>query len=152
MRKFITLLLICFSFISIQFTYATSGRTNSSGCHNSKKVGYHCHGAPKKSSYISKGTTYTSKNNKKTRNIVSKVKISNNVSSEKINDEIDSLVYGIQVQLNALGYIVGKIDGVFGEKTKSAIKLFQKSTKIVVDGKPTTDLLVKLVLANSKPH
>jgi hypothetical protein len=22
---------------------ATSGRTNKSGCHNSKKAGYHCH-------------------------------------------------------------------------------------------------------------
>ena len=26
---------------------ATSGRTNAQGCHNSKKVGYHCHGTPK---------------------------------------------------------------------------------------------------------
>lgn len=28
---------------------ATSGRTNKDGCHNSKKVGYHCHGSPSRS-------------------------------------------------------------------------------------------------------
>ena len=26
---------------------ATPGRTNAQGCHNSKKAGYHCHGAAK---------------------------------------------------------------------------------------------------------
>lgn len=26
---------------------ATPGRTNAKGCHNSKKAGYHCHGATK---------------------------------------------------------------------------------------------------------
>lgn len=28
--------------------HATPGRTDSKGCHNSKKHGYHCHGSPKK--------------------------------------------------------------------------------------------------------
>lgn len=28
-------------------TYATGGKTDSKGCHNSKKQGYHCHGSAK---------------------------------------------------------------------------------------------------------
>ncbi|ALS33000.1 hypothetical protein PTRA_a1848 [Pseudoalteromonas translucida KMM 520] len=139
MKKWIIVLLISFSFISIQFANATSGRTNSSGCHNSKKVGYHCHGTPKTSSYKPKSTTYTSK---------SKTTTSYSSASKKIN-EIDSLVQGIQIQLNVLGYKVGKADGILGKNTISAIKKFQANSHLLVDGKPTTDLLVKLVLANS---
>ncbi len=137
MKKWIILLII--SFISIQFANATSGRTNSSGCHNSKKVGYHCHGAPKTSTYIPKSTTYTPKNNKST---------GYSTPSKKVND-IDSLVQGIQIQLNALGYQVGKADGILGKNTIAAIKRFQTDNNLLADGKPTTDLLVKLVLANS---
>ncbi|MGL1957840.1 MAG: peptidoglycan-binding protein [Colwellia sp.] len=139
MKKSIVLLLISFSFISIQFANATSGRTNSSGCHNSKKVGYHCHGAPKASSYKPKSTSYVSKS-KDTASYAS--------PNKKVN-EIDILVQGIQIQLNALGYKVGKADGILGKNTISAIKRFQTKNHLLVDGKPTTDLLVKLVLANS---
>jgi hypothetical protein len=64
MRKWIVLLLISGSFISNQFANATSGRTNSSGCHNSKKVGFHCHGSPKKSVYKPKSTVSYSAPNK----------------------------------------------------------------------------------------
>jgi hypothetical protein len=137
MKKWIIVLLI--SFISIQYANATSGRTNSSGCHNSKKVGYHCHGTPKASSYKPKSTTYTS--NSKTTTSYS--------SPSKKTNKIDSLVQGIQIQLNVLGYKVGKADGILGKKTISAIKKFQTKSHILGDGKPTTDLLVKLVLANS---
>lgn len=133
MKKWIILLLISFSFISIQFANATSGRTNSSGCHNSKKVGYHCHGAPKASTYTPKSTAYTSKN---------KSKANYSPPSKKVND-IDSLVQGIQIQLNALGYKVGKADGILGKNTVSAIKKFQADNKLLADDKPTTNLLVK---------
>ena len=139
MKQWIILLLISLSFISIQTANATSGRTNSSGCHNSKKVGYHCHGAPKVSSYKSNSTTYTSKN-KSTSSFSS--------SNKKVTD-INNLVHNIQLQLNIRGYQVGKVDGILGEKTISGIKRFQVESNIVVDGKPTTGLLKKLVLANS---
>lgn len=139
MKKRIILLLISFCIVSTQFANATSGRTNSSGCHNSKKVGYHCHGAPKTSTYKPKSTTYASQ---------SKSTASYSSPSTKAKD-INSLVHGIQIQLNALGYQVGKVDGILGKNTISAIKKFQTKNKILVDGKPTTDLLVKLVLANS---
>jgi hypothetical protein len=38
------IILISLFFLQTQLTYASSGRTNSSGCHSSKKGGYHCHG------------------------------------------------------------------------------------------------------------
>ena len=139
MKKQIILLLMSFSVVSVQFANATSGRTNSSGCHNSKKVGYHCHGAPKVSTYTPKSTAYVSK---------SKSAASYSSPSTKTKD-INNLVHDIQIQLNELGYQVGKADGILGKKTISAIKKFQTKNKILVDGKPTTDLLVKLVLANS---
>jgi hypothetical protein len=65
MKKWIVLLLISGCFISNQYANATSGRTNSSGCHNSKKVGYHCHGSPKKSTYKPKSTVSYSAPSKK---------------------------------------------------------------------------------------
>jgi len=82
MKKWIFLLLISFNFISIQFVSATSGRTNSSGCHNSKNIDYHCHGAPK-----AKSITYLSRNQKS---------MSNSSANEKDN-EIKNLVQGVQV-------------------------------------------------------
>lgn len=139
MKKWIFLPLICFSLTSIQFANATSGRTNSSGCHNSKKVGYHCHGAPTTSTYIPQSTTDTLK---------SQSIISNHSSNKKISDT-DSLVQGIQIQLNALGYKAGKADGILGMNTISAIKQFQIDNDMFADGKPTTTLLVKLVSIKS---
>lgn len=48
MMKFMTSV-VCvglFMFLFVTPAFATSGRTNSQGCHNSKKAGYHCHGTP----------------------------------------------------------------------------------------------------------
>lgn len=38
------LIISVLALLQIQLSYASSGRTNSSGCHSSKKGGYHCHG------------------------------------------------------------------------------------------------------------
>ena len=40
----------------------------------------------------------------------------------------------LQKTLNALGFDCGKVDGVFGSKTASAVKGFQKAYKLGVDG------------------
>ena len=40
----------------------------------------------------------------------------------------------LQTVLNQLGFSVGIVDGVFGPKTLSAVKAFQKSRKLTVDG------------------
>ena len=40
----------------------------------------------------------------------------------------------IQFVLKELGYDTGAIDGIYGSKTENAIKKFQKSYKLTVDG------------------
>lgn len=46
----------------------------------------------------------------------------------------DNITKWIQRKLNYLGYNCGNADGIFGDKTLLAIKLFQKDKKLVVDG------------------
>jgi peptidoglycan hydrolase-like protein with peptidoglycan-binding domain len=46
-----------------------------------------------------------------------------------------------------LGYNVGKVDGKLGSKTKAAIKAFQKTQQLSVDGKVTPKLLEQLKIA-----
>ena len=42
--KALTVTILAFSFVSIaNVAWASGGRTDSNGCHNSKKEGYHCH-------------------------------------------------------------------------------------------------------------
>lgn len=50
----------------------------------------------------------------------------------------------IQELLAALGYETGKIDGIFGRLTISAIKAFQKELSLEITGRPTEDLLITL--------
>lgn len=40
----------------------------------------------------------------------------------------------IQTKLKNWGYYTGSVDGIYGSKTKSAVKLFQKRNGLVVDG------------------
>ena len=40
----------------------------------------------------------------------------------------------LQNKLNALGYNCGKADGIFGAKTETAVKQYQKDTGLIVDG------------------
>lgn len=40
----------------------------------------------------------------------------------------------LQEQLNKLGYNCGKVDGIFGSRTESAVKAFQRANGLVVDG------------------
>jgi hypothetical protein len=55
---------------------------------------------------------------------------------------------GIQARLNALRFDCGKVDGVWGEKTESAVRRFQKSLAITDDedpyGQATIDKLAEL--------
>lgn len=53
-------------------------------------------------------------------------------------------VVNIQVALQKLGYAVGGVDGKVGPKTIRAIKDFQSTYKLEVDGKPSATLLEKL--------
>lgn len=52
--------------------------------------------------------------------------------------------FELQKLLKRAGYYTGDIDGWLGKDTKKAIKTFQKSAKITVDGEPSTTLLTLL--------
>lgn len=47
----------------------------------------------------------------------------------------------LQENLNSLGYNVGDIDGIFGTKTESAVKAFQRAHNLTVDGVVGTQTL-----------
>ena len=49
-----------------------------------------------------------------------------------------------QTDLKTLGYDPGDTDGVLGRKTRSALKLYQKSKNLPADGFPTAELLPAL--------
>ena len=69
---------------------------------------------------------------------------------EFIADEVDRrgkdrrLVAKAQTMLNKLGYRLGSADGVAGPKTVRAVRRFQKSHRIRVDGKITPALITAL--------
>lgn len=46
----------------------------------------------------------------------------------------DVRVYALQVALSALGYYSGNLDGSYGSGTQSAVRNFQRKSKITVDG------------------
>jgi S1-C subfamily serine protease len=56
----------------------------------------------------------------------------------------DPLVASIQTLLEALGYDVGKSDGLYGPRTQTAILAFQRSIRDVPDGRPSEALRGKL--------
>ena len=50
----------------------------------------------------------------------------------------------LQQKLVALGYDVGKIDGILGAKTRKAVQDVQKRLGLPADAWPTRDLLSRL--------
>ena len=55
-----------------------------------------------------------------------------------------SLVESIQKSLSKQGYFLGAVDGVFGPETERAIRAYQKSANLPVDGKASESLLNNL--------
>lgn len=55
----------------------------------------------------------------------------------------------IQTKLKSLGYFDGTVDGIYGVKTQSAVKRFQKSVGITADGIAGNKTLLYLGLGNS---
>lgn len=57
----------------------------------------------------------------------------------------------VQQQLKALGYDVGKVDGIFGKNTQDAVKIFQARNGLTVDGKVGQRVLDRLFSADAVP-
>jgi hypothetical protein len=55
-----------------------------------------------------------------------------------------SLVKYVQENLNKYGFDCGKVDGIYGDKTKSAVIAFQKAYKLAVDGIAGSKTLAKI--------
>lgn len=134
--KKILITIICLGLlIPSNISYAHSGRTDSSGGHhdynNVSGLGsyhYHCGGNPP---HLHTDGICPYSTAKKTK------KASSNYYST-------SVVKKVQNKLNNLGYSCGKADGSYGRKTIKAIKNFQKSKSITVNGKINKTLLKKL--------
>jgi peptidoglycan DL-endopeptidase CwlO len=54
-------------------------------------------------------------------------------------------VLAIQEKLSQMGFVVGSMDGVYGDVTAEAVKALQKEKKLPVDGKVSPDLYKTLV-------
>lgn len=60
-------------------------------------------------------------------------------------------IKAVQAELKALGYKVGKVDGIFGKNTQDAVKLFQARNGMTVDGKVGQRTLDRLFSADAVP-
>jgi N-acetylmuramoyl-L-alanine amidase len=60
-----------------------------------------------------------------------------------------STVRTIQQKLKNWGYYKGSVDGIFGSKTKEAVKYFQRKNKLTVDGKAGPKTLKAMGISTS---
>ncbi|WMM26707.1 peptidoglycan-binding domain-containing protein [Tissierella sp. MB52-C2] len=133
-RRITSLMLAATIALTPAATLGHGGRTDSNGGHKDNKNAsglgsyhYHCGGNPAHlhdngvCPYSSKTTTKSS---------TSSTKKTSTISATDKKAEIKK----IQEKLNELGYDCGKADGIAGEKTKEAIKAFQKDNELTADG------------------
>ncbi len=129
---------------SCNMSSAHSGRTDSSGGHHDYKnvsglgdYHYHCGGNPPHlhkngvCPYSSSAKTSTSATTSSSYKKVSKYYQSSTVKK-------------VQKKLNKLGYKCGTADGIYGTKTKNAIKDFQRDEGMTVNGEIKKALIKKL--------
>ena len=57
---------------------------------------------------------------------------------------------GLQSQLNSLGFETGEPDGIWGPKSRQAIRSFQLKHQLIADGYPNKEVFVKIKLVLSK--
>ena len=57
----------------------------------------------------------------------------------QVGDRGDEVLI-LQQKLSQMGYVVGSMDGVYGDVTAEAVKMLQRDKKIAVDGKVTPEL------------
>lgn len=55
------------------------------------------------------------------------------------------LIKEIQARLILLGYTTGQIDGIYGKKTQQGIRTYQAENHLLIDGRPTPELLEHII-------
>ena len=74
------------------------------------------------------------------------------IAGKNTLSKMESVVKAVQENLNALGYSCGSADGVYGSKTTSALKKFQKACGLTADGIATASVQKKLANAVSEKN
>lgn len=77
----------------------------------------------------------------------------NTVVAESVKEVLTtSETKTVQTRLKKWGYYTGAVDGIYGAKTKAAVKAFQKKNGLVVDGivGPKTAAAIGITLSSSK--
>ena len=61
----------------------------------------------------------------------------------------DEVLREVQSALAVRGYYAGKVDGLYGSRTRGAITAFQRDHSVTVDGKPSVRLLTRILMSAS---
>jgi len=86
-----------------------------------------------------------------TSGVVGAVAINNyTYSAQQVQALTTSQTKTMQTKLKRWGYYKGSVDGIFGSKTKAAVKLFQKKNGLVVDGIVGKKTLAALGMSTGK--
>lgn len=141
LKRILTVTMCIGLLFSSNTTFAHSGRTDSNGGHHdySNKSGlgsYHYHHGLGPHLHPGGVCPYSASSTTKNRNTITSKKVSKYYMSSTIKK--------VQTKLNKLGYKCGKADGIFGKKTKKAIKKYQKDERLTVSGNINKVLLEKL--------
>jgi hypothetical protein len=118
--------------------FAHGGGLDASGCHNDRKRGgYHCH----RGSYEPPAPQPIRRKAEPDRR---------NDEPQTLFGSAGSIAYDADVEtaqklLTELGYSPGEPDGLMGEKTRSAVRAFEKDNGRTVTGLVTQDLISALI-------
>ena len=118
--------------------FAHGGGLNAEGCHNDRKRGgYHCH----RGSYEPPAPPPIRRKAEPERT---------NDSPQTLFGGSGSISYDADVEtaqklLSQLGYNPGEPDGLLGEKTRSAVRAFEKDTNRAGTGLVSQDLISALI-------
>lgn len=66
------------------------------------------------------------------------------VEALQVGDRGDE-VQAVQEKLSEMGYVVGSMDGVYGDVTAEAVRMMQKDKKLTADGKVSPELFKTLI-------
>ncbi len=83
-----------------------------------------------------------------TAEIVIKTPAISTPASVSVNNDPE-LLKEVQTALSVRGYYAGKLDGVYGSRTKKAIDRFQRDHSLQANGKPSVRLLTQILLSAS---